>query len=171
MNWALYEIRSMFFTAFDSISSTALEIEVLSFAVNQFRKKTEDHSNQEALRPIRCLNFMNQNPEIDGRYFSIAENRNHRSGLKKIRNQKSEIRNRKSEIAKRKTENRKRKSEIRNPKSEIQNSKSEIKNRKREIRNQKSEIRNQKSEIKNQKSEIKNPSVQRHVAWRHNLAT
>ena len=87
--------------------------------------------NQEALRPIRFLNFMNQNPEIDGRYFLIAENRNQKSGLRK-----SEIRNRKSEIG-----------------------------------NRKSEIGNRKSEIRNQKSEIKNPSVQRHMTWRHNLAT
>ena len=29
--------------AFASISSTALEIEALSFAVNRFRKKTKEH--------------------------------------------------------------------------------------------------------------------------------
>ena len=63
--------------------------------------------NQEALRPIRFLNFMNQNPEIDGRYFLIAENRN----------QKSEIGNRKSEIGNRKSEIGNQKSEIRNQKS------------------------------------------------------
>ena len=70
--------------------------------------------NQEALRPIRFLNFMNQNPEIDGRYFLIAENRNQKSGLRK-----SAIGNRKSEIGNRKTENGNQKSEIRNQKSEI----------------------------------------------------
>ena len=49
--------------------------------------------NQEALRPIRFLNFINQKPEIDDRYFLIAENRKQKSGLRK-----SEIRNLKSEI-------------------------------------------------------------------------
>ena len=39
--------------------------------------------NQEALQPVRFLNFMNQNPEIDGSYFPIAENRNQISGLRK----------------------------------------------------------------------------------------
>ena len=34
----------MYSTAFASISSTALEIEALSFAVNRFRKKTKEHS-------------------------------------------------------------------------------------------------------------------------------
>ena len=34
----------MYSTAFASISSTALEIEALSFAVNRFRKKTKGHS-------------------------------------------------------------------------------------------------------------------------------
>ena len=32
----------MYVPAFDSISSTALEIEALSFAVNRFRKKTKE---------------------------------------------------------------------------------------------------------------------------------
>ena len=32
----------MYVTAFDSISSKALEIEALSFAVNRFRKKTKE---------------------------------------------------------------------------------------------------------------------------------
>ena len=70
--------------------------------------------SQEALRPIRFLNFMNQNPEIDGRYFLIAENRNQKSGLRKSENGK-----RKSKIRNQKTEIRNEKSEIRNPKSEI----------------------------------------------------
>ena len=95
--------------------------------------------NQDALRPIRFLNFMNQNPEIDGRYFLIAENRN----------QKSETQNPKSEIRKRKTE-------IRNQKSEIRNRKTENGKRKTEIRNQTSEIGKRKSEIRNQKSNIRN---------------
>ena len=65
-----------------------------------------EYLNQEALRPIRFLNFINQKPEIDDRYFLIAENRNQKSGLRKseIRNQKSEIRKprkRKSEIGNR----------------------------------------------------------------------
>ena len=34
----------MYSTAFASISSTALETEALSFAVNRFRKKTKEHS-------------------------------------------------------------------------------------------------------------------------------
>ena len=34
----------MYSTAFASISSTALEIEALSFAVNRFKKKTKEHS-------------------------------------------------------------------------------------------------------------------------------
>ena len=34
----------MYSTAFASISSTALEIDALSFAVNRFRKKTKEHS-------------------------------------------------------------------------------------------------------------------------------
>ena len=34
----------MYSTVFASISSTALEIEALSFAVNRFRKKTKEHS-------------------------------------------------------------------------------------------------------------------------------
>ena len=34
----------MYSTAFASISSTALEMEALSFAVNRFRKKTKEHS-------------------------------------------------------------------------------------------------------------------------------
>ena len=37
----------MYITAFASISSTALEIEALSFAVNQFRKKTKEHSEHK----------------------------------------------------------------------------------------------------------------------------
>ena len=36
----------MYSTAFASISSTALEIEALSFAVNRFRKKTKEHSER-----------------------------------------------------------------------------------------------------------------------------
>ena len=83
-----------------------------------------EYLNQEALRPIRFLNFINQKPEIDDRYFLIAENRNQKSenrenGNQKseIGNQKSEIRNRKSEIRNQKSENGKRKSEIRNQKS------------------------------------------------------
>ena len=121
--------------------------------------------NQEALRPIRFLNFMNQNPEIDGRYFLMAENRNQKSGLRKseiwnlkseIWNPKSKIRKRKSEIRNQKTENGNQKSENENRKSEIGNRKSEIGNRKSEIGNQKSEIRKRKTEIRNQKSEIRN---------------
>ena len=110
------------------------------------------------MRPIRFLNFINQNLEINGRYFLIAENRNQKSGLRKseIRNPKTENGNQKSEIRKRKSEMRNPKSEIRNPKSEIRNPKSELQNPKSEIRNQKSEIRNQKSEIRNPKSEIGN---------------
>ena len=37
----------MYITAFASISSTALEIEALSFTVNRFRKKTEEHSEHK----------------------------------------------------------------------------------------------------------------------------
>ena len=67
------------------------------------------HDNQEALRPIRFLNFINQKPEIDDRYFLIDENRNQKSGLRKseIRNWKMENGNQKSEIGNQK--------EIRNP--------------------------------------------------------
>ena len=54
--------------------------------------------NQEALRPIRFLNFMNQNPEIDGRYFPIAENRNQKSGLRKSEIGNRDSGNRKSDI-------------------------------------------------------------------------
>ena len=62
---------------------------------------------------------MNQNPEIDGRYFLIAENRNQKSGLRKsaIGNRKSENGNQKSEIRNQKTENGNQKSEIKNQKS------------------------------------------------------
>ena len=62
------------------------------------------HDNQEALRPIRFLNFINQKPEIDDRYFLIDENRNQKSEIGKW---KTEIRNRKLEIGNQK--------EIRNP--------------------------------------------------------
>ena len=48
-------------------------------------KKHGELANQEALRPIRFLNFINQKPEIHGRYFLIAENRKQKS---EIRNQK-----------------------------------------------------------------------------------
>ena len=57
------------------------------------------HDNQVALRPIRFLNFINQKPEIDDRYFLIAENRNQKSGHRKSEiKKKSDIRYQKSEI-------------------------------------------------------------------------
>ena len=48
MHHGIYKIPHpfvcMYITAFASISSMALEIEALSFAVNRFRKKTKEHS-------------------------------------------------------------------------------------------------------------------------------
>ena len=83
---------------------------------------------QEALRPIRFLNFINQNPELIAGIFWLRKT--------EIRNR--DLGNKKSEIRNPKSESRKRKTEIRNQKSD-----SEIGNRKSET-----EIRNQKSKIR-----------------------
>ena len=45
----------MYITAFASISRTAFEIEALSFAVNRFRKKTKEHSEQQIICDWKTL--------------------------------------------------------------------------------------------------------------------
>ena len=65
----------MYITAFASISSTVFEVEALSFAVNRFRKKTKEHSQQlsvmwKTLNP--CLQAKSMNAS-EGKKFPWIE--------------------------------------------------------------------------------------------------